>query len=142
MITISFFLLLVYFILETKFSSSECGTLSVVAICMFGCIYVLNLQSESEDTRTEMTLKHNSESNISTISSASSRSNNNSSSSSSKKRPRSWTVLIGWFWTVSSIIGALPLFSLPVYNAVESFYSRSFIIGPFLRNLKTIDLGM
>ena len=139
MITIIFFLLLVYFILETKFSSSECGTLTVVAICMFGCIYVLNLQSESEDNRTETTLKNNSESNNSTISSASSRSN---SSSSSKKRPRSWTVLIGWFWTVSSIIGALPLFSLPVYNAVESFYSRSFIIGPFLRNLKTIDLGM
>lgn len=59
-----------------------------------------------------------------------------------RRQPRKWTVLIGWFWTVSCIIAALPLFSLPVYHAVDSFYSRSFLIGPVMRVMQTVDIGV
>ena len=44
-----------------------------------------------------------------------------------------YIILLGWFWTVSCVIGTLPLFSMPVYNSVSTFYSRSFVIGPLVR---------
>lgn len=46
-----------------------------------------------------------------------------------------WT-LAGWLWQLSAIVITLPLFSRPVYNAMKTVYSHSFIVGPLLRALK------
>ena len=46
---------------------------------------------------------------------------------------RQLIVLTGWLWTTTSIIGMLPLFSMPVFHAVESFYCQSVFFGPVLR---------
>ena len=49
------------------------------------------------------------------------------------KSKDAYIILLGWFWTLCCVIGTLPLFSIPVYNSVSSFYSRSFVIGPIVR---------
>ena len=42
-------------------------------------------------------------------------------------------IIIGWLWAVGSVIGMLPLFSIPVYNALGAMYDRSYFVGPLIR---------
>ena len=44
--------------------------------------------------------------------------------------------LIGWIWTVLSIILLLPLFSLPILRAFEDFNSASVFVGPLIRSFQ------
>ena len=46
-----------------------------------------------------------------------------------------WT-LAGWLWTLVTVIMTLPLFSRPVYNAMKTVYTHSFLVGPLLRALE------
>jgi Membrane bound O-acyl transferase family len=49
--------------------------------------------------------------------------------------PRNLYFFLGWLWAVGSVITMLPLFSMPVYHAVESLYTRSLVVGPLIRTL-------
>jgi hypothetical protein len=42
-------------------------------------------------------------------------------------------VVLGWVWTVSAILLTLPLFTVPVDNAFQSTFPRSFLAGPLVR---------
>ena len=48
-------------------------------------------------------------------------------------------VLLGFCWTLSVVILTLPLFSLPVYHAMNTLYSHSFVVGPLLRALPRLS---
>jgi hypothetical protein len=37
--------------------------------------------------------------------------------------------LIGWIWTLCMIIALLPLFSMPVLHAVDTLYTKSYLVG-------------
>jgi hypothetical protein len=43
--------------------------------------------------------------------------------------------LLGWVWAVGSVVAMLPLFSVPVVNALGTLYDRSYFVGPLLRAL-------
>jgi hypothetical protein len=47
---------------------------------------------------------------------------------------RSIFILCGWLWTVCCVIISMPLFSIPVFHAIENFYERSIFVGPLVRS--------
>lgn len=118
-IIIAFFLLFIYIITESSFGLFEWKVLVTVSILMFGSVYFIFCSSADERLKRSVSGK------LGVV----------VGGFGGKRKSRQLTVLIGWFWTVSCIITTLPLFSLPVYNAADSFYSRSFVIGPILRVL-------
>jgi len=51
----------------------------------------------------------------------------------------SFFTLCGWAWTLSAVILTLPLFALPVKNALSHTYKHSFVVGALLRALRHSD---
>jgi len=49
-----------------------------------------------------------------------------------------WTIC-GWVWQITAVILTLPLFSRPVYNAFSSVYSHSFLVGPIVKSLQSVN---
>ena len=117
--TTSWFLLVVYYYIEAEMTYHEISNLVTLGTIMLTCVYLLYVTTPDELPRSE-----------------SGRIGINIEGGFGGKRNKTrdaYIILLGWFWTVSCVIGTLPLFSMPVYNSVSTFYSRSFVIGPLVR---------
>ena len=118
MITTSWYLLIVYYYVETEMGHKEVSNLVALGTIMFTCVYLLYVVTPDEIPRSE-----SGRIGISIGGFGGKR----------KKARDAYMILLGWFWTVTCVIITLPLFSMPVYNSCSSFYSRSFVVGPVLR---------
>ena len=47
--------------------------------------------------------------------------------------------IFGWVWTLTAVTLTLPLFAIPVKNALSHTYKHSFFVGALLRALQNVD---